>query len=178
MQTELVMKVMKVGFRNLGDARAEVLIEASEQTEGESQNVFPSMRWVSALGAPRLRCNAEVRHWALLRKHSGRAVTPTCVSWGCDLFSECCLDLNIAHCLTCVFYFCLGQAGQSPAKVADEMLDAIVEFASKRTVQHLKEIKIVIFQTSMLKDFYESMKKREDSNSSTPESLISLLKCK
>ncbi|XP_040418258.1 protein mono-ADP-ribosyltransferase PARP14-like isoform X1 [Cygnus olor] len=69
-----------------------------------------------------------------------------------------------------------GQAGQSPAKVADEMLDAIVEFASKRTVQHLKEVKIVIFQTNMLKDFYESMKKREDSNSSTPESLISLLK--
>ncbi|XP_027318118.3 protein mono-ADP-ribosyltransferase PARP14 isoform X2 [Anas platyrhynchos] len=69
-----------------------------------------------------------------------------------------------------------GQAGQSPAKVADEMLDAIVEFASRGTVQHLKEIKIVIFQTNMLKDFYESMKKREDSNSSTPESLISLLK--
>ncbi|XP_030344141.1 protein mono-ADP-ribosyltransferase PARP14-like [Strigops habroptila] len=60
-----------------------------------------------------------------------------------------------------------GQAGQSPAKVADDMLDAIVEFASKRSVQHLQKIKIVIFQTNMLRDFYRSMKKREDSNSST-----------
>ncbi|KAF1498393.1 Poly [ADP-ribose] polymerase 15, partial [Eudyptula minor novaehollandiae] len=59
-----------------------------------------------------------------------------------------------------------GQAGQSPAKVADNMLDAIVEFASERSVQHLKKIKIVIFQTNMLRDFYESMKKREDSDSS------------
>uniref|UniRef100_A0A8C3JQP6 Poly [ADP-ribose] polymerase n=1 Tax=Calidris pygmaea TaxID=425635 RepID=A0A8C3JQP6_9CHAR len=59
-----------------------------------------------------------------------------------------------------------GQAGQCPAKVADEMLDAIVEFATKASVQHLKKIKIVIFQANMLRDFYESMKKREGSNSS------------
>ncbi|KAF1411307.1 Poly [ADP-ribose] polymerase 14, partial [Spheniscus magellanicus] len=64
-----------------------------------------------------------------------------------------------------------GQAGQSPAKVADNMLDAIVEFASKRSVQHLKKIKIVIFQTNMLRDFYESMKKREDLDSSITASL-------
>ncbi|XP_021254186.1 poly [ADP-ribose] polymerase 14 isoform X3 [Numida meleagris] len=69
-----------------------------------------------------------------------------------------------------------GNAQQSPAKVADEMLDAIVEFASSRSVQHLKEIRIVIFQRHMLRDFYESMKKREDSNSSEPQSLISMLK--
>ncbi|KAM9010019.1 protein mono-ADP-ribosyltransferase PARP14 [Ara ararauna] len=69
-----------------------------------------------------------------------------------------------------------GQAGQSPAKVADDMLDAIVEFAGKRSVQHLQKIKIVVFQTNMLKDFYRSMKKREDSNSSTINSCMSLLK--
>ncbi|NXM37337.1 PAR14 polymerase, partial [Oxyruncus cristatus] len=69
-----------------------------------------------------------------------------------------------------------GQAGQSPAKVADEMLDAIVEFASKKSVQHLQTIKIVIFQTNMLKDFYESMKKREDLDSSTADSWFSVLK--
>ncbi|NWR19456.1 PAR14 polymerase, partial [Emberiza fucata] len=63
-----------------------------------------------------------------------------------------------------------GQAGQSSAKVADEMLDAIVEFARQKSVQHLQTIKIVIFQTNMLRDFYESMKKREDSDSSTTES--------
>lgn len=74
----------------------------------------------------------------------------------------------------CASYFCLGQAGQSPAKVADNMLDAIVEFASERSVQHLKKIKIVIFQTNMLRDFYESMKKREDSDSSITGSWVSV----
>ncbi|XP_027534842.1 poly [ADP-ribose] polymerase 14 [Neopelma chrysocephalum] len=69
-----------------------------------------------------------------------------------------------------------GQAGQSPAKVADEMLDAIVEFASKKSVQHLQTIKIVIFQTNMLKDFYESMKKREDLESPTADSWFSMFK--
>ncbi|NXC61080.1 PAR14 polymerase, partial [Aleadryas rufinucha] len=69
-----------------------------------------------------------------------------------------------------------GQAGQSPAKVADEMLDAIVEFAREKSVQHLQTIKIVIFQTNMLTDFYESMKKREDSDSCTTESLLSTFK--
>ncbi|XP_075567608.1 protein mono-ADP-ribosyltransferase PARP14 isoform X2 [Pelecanus crispus] len=69
-----------------------------------------------------------------------------------------------------------GQAGQSPAKVADDMLDAIVEFASRRSLQHLKKIKIVIFQTNMLRDFYESMKKREASDSSTTDSWMSLIK--
>ncbi|NWU29373.1 PAR14 polymerase, partial [Dyaphorophyia castanea] len=68
-----------------------------------------------------------------------------------------------------------GQAGQSPAKVADEMLDAIVEFARQKSVQHLQKIKIVIFQTNMLTDFYESMKKREDSDSPAKESFLSTL---
>ncbi|NWS60815.1 PAR15 polymerase, partial [Chunga burmeisteri] len=71
-----------------------------------------------------------------------------------------------------------GRAGQSAAKVADDMLDAIVEFASKRSVQHLKKIKIVIFQTNMLGDFYERMKKREYSDSPTTDSWMSMFKCK
>ncbi|NXE34369.1 PAR14 polymerase, partial [Ptilorrhoa leucosticta] len=69
-----------------------------------------------------------------------------------------------------------GQAGQNPAKAADEMLDAIVEFARQKSVQHLQTIKIVIFQTDMFTDFYESMKKREDSDSSTTEPLLSTFK--
>ncbi|NXS47671.1 PAR14 polymerase, partial [Balaeniceps rex] len=69
-----------------------------------------------------------------------------------------------------------GKAGQNPAKVADNMLDAIVEFASGRSVQHLEKIKIVIFQTNMFRDFYESMQKREASDSSTRDSWVSLLK--
>ncbi|NXP30899.1 PAR14 polymerase, partial [Leiothrix lutea] len=67
-----------------------------------------------------------------------------------------------------------GQAGQSSAKVADEMLDAVVEFARQKSIQHLQTIKIVIFQTNMLTDFYESMKKRENSDSSTTDSWLSV----
>ncbi|XP_072788081.1 protein mono-ADP-ribosyltransferase PARP14 isoform X2 [Taeniopygia guttata] len=69
-----------------------------------------------------------------------------------------------------------GQAGLSSAKVADEMLDAIEEFARQKSVQHLQAIKIVIFQTHMLTDFYESMKKREDADTSTSESWLSMFK--
>ncbi|XP_072197855.1 protein mono-ADP-ribosyltransferase PARP14-like isoform X2 [Excalfactoria chinensis] len=69
-----------------------------------------------------------------------------------------------------------GAAQQSPAKVADDMLDAIVEFVSSRPAQYLKEIRIVIFQKHMLKDFYESMKKRECSDWSEPQTWISTLK--
>ncbi|NXP65867.1 PAR14 polymerase, partial [Chloropsis cyanopogon] len=69
-----------------------------------------------------------------------------------------------------------GQAGLSSAKVADEMLDAVVEFTRQKSVQHLQTIKIVIFQTNMLADFYESMKKRENSDSSTTESWFSTFK--
>ncbi|NXN16271.1 PAR14 polymerase, partial [Indicator maculatus] len=69
-----------------------------------------------------------------------------------------------------------GKAGQSPSKVADDMLGAIVEFARRSSVQHLKKIKIVVFQTNMLRDFYESMKKRENSDLYEDMSLISLIK--
>ncbi|NWR83494.1 PAR14 polymerase, partial [Furnarius figulus] len=68
-----------------------------------------------------------------------------------------------------------GQARQSPAKVADEMMDAIVEFASKKSVQHLQTIKIVIFQKNMFKDFYESMKLRQDADLSTTDSWFSMI---
>ncbi|NXG04385.1 PAR14 polymerase, partial [Sakesphorus luctuosus] len=68
-----------------------------------------------------------------------------------------------------------GQANQSPAKVADEMFDAIGEFARQKSVQHLQTIKIVIFQKNMLKDFLESMKKRQDSDSTT-DSWLSMFK--
>ncbi|NXL63112.1 PAR14 polymerase, partial [Chordeiles acutipennis] len=70
-----------------------------------------------------------------------------------------------------------GQAGQSPAKVANDMLDAIVEFASKKSVQHLKKIRIVIFQVNMLQDFTESLKKRDYSDPPTTGSWISTFKC-
>nr|XP_042699053.1 protein mono-ADP-ribosyltransferase PARP14 isoform X1 [Chrysemys picta bellii]XP_042699054.1 protein mono-ADP-ribosyltransferase PARP14 isoform X2 [Chrysemys picta bellii] len=69
-----------------------------------------------------------------------------------------------------------GQAGQNPAKVAEDMMDAIVEFASTKAVQHVKKIKIVIFQPEMQNVFYASMQKREgDTISPTSESWFSKL---
>lgn len=76
------------------------------------------------------------------------------------------------------FYFCLGNGKQSPAKVADDMLDAIVEFARNGSVQHLKKIKIIIFQTHMLRDFHKSMKKIEDGHSPKTDSWMSPITCK
>ncbi|XP_042699055.2 uncharacterized protein LOC101950235 isoform X2 [Chrysemys picta bellii] len=69
-----------------------------------------------------------------------------------------------------------GQAGRNPAKVAEDMMDAIVEFASTKAVQHVKKIKIVIFQPEMQNVFYASMQKREgDTISPTSESWFSKL---
>ncbi|NWI16296.1 PAR14 polymerase, partial [Crypturellus soui] len=71
-----------------------------------------------------------------------------------------------------------GQARQSPAKVADNMLDAIIEFASQKAVLHLKRIRIVIFETKMNSEFYESMKKRQElhtHDSDTEESKLTSL---
>uniref|UniRef100_K7F6P0 Poly [ADP-ribose] polymerase n=1 Tax=Pelodiscus sinensis TaxID=13735 RepID=K7F6P0_PELSI len=66
-----------------------------------------------------------------------------------------------------------GQAGQNPAKVAEDMMDAVVDFASK-AVQHVKKIKIVIFQPQMQNAFYASMQKREgDTISPTSGSWLS-----
>ncbi|XP_038277768.1 protein mono-ADP-ribosyltransferase PARP14-like isoform X2 [Dermochelys coriacea] len=69
-----------------------------------------------------------------------------------------------------------GQAGRNPAEVAEDMMDAIVEFANTKTVQHVKKIKIVIFQPQMQNVFYASMQKREgDTTSPTSESWLSKL---
>uniref|UniRef100_A0A8C8SNN8 Poly [ADP-ribose] polymerase n=1 Tax=Pelusios castaneus TaxID=367368 RepID=A0A8C8SNN8_9SAUR len=67
-----------------------------------------------------------------------------------------------------------GQAGQNPANVAEYMLDALVDFVSTKAVQHVKKIKIVIFQPHMQNAFYASMQKREGVTvSPTSESWLS-----
>ncbi|NXA42768.1 PAR15 polymerase, partial [Eudromia elegans] len=71
-----------------------------------------------------------------------------------------------------------GQAGQSPAKVADNMLDAVTEFANQTAVLHLKIIKIVIFETKMSGEFYESMKKRQELHAHVSDTDESKLTCK
>ncbi|XP_074857419.1 protein mono-ADP-ribosyltransferase PARP14-like [Carettochelys insculpta] len=53
-----------------------------------------------------------------------------------------------------------GQAGLDPAEVANNMMDAVVDFASK-FVQSVKTIKVIIFQPQLLSVFHASMQKRE-----------------
>uniref|UniRef100_A0A452I9C2 Poly [ADP-ribose] polymerase n=1 Tax=Gopherus agassizii TaxID=38772 RepID=A0A452I9C2_9SAUR len=54
-----------------------------------------------------------------------------------------------------------GQAGLDPAVVANNMMDAVVDFASDKSVQIVKNIKIIIFQPQLLSVFLACMQKRE-----------------
>ncbi|XP_059395063.1 protein mono-ADP-ribosyltransferase PARP14-like [Carassius carassius] len=58
-----------------------------------------------------------------------------------------------------------GQGGLNPADVADAMINAVVEFASKKT-DHVKNVEFLIFQSSMLADFHQSMLKSTKSKKS------------
>ncbi|XP_030648866.1 protein mono-ADP-ribosyltransferase PARP14-like [Chanos chanos] len=53
-----------------------------------------------------------------------------------------------------------GQGGANPSAVADAMIDAVVDFAKKKR-SNVKHVKFLIFQTSMVSDFHQSMLKRE-----------------
>ncbi|NXP49794.1 PAR14 polymerase, partial [Heliornis fulica] len=54
-----------------------------------------------------------------------------------------------------------GEAGRDPAVVADNMLDAVTDFARSNPAPSVKTIKVVIFQPHLLTVFYRSMQKRE-----------------
>ncbi|XP_021254183.1 poly [ADP-ribose] polymerase 14 isoform X1 [Numida meleagris] len=66
-----------------------------------------------------------------------------------------------------------GQAGRLPDMVADEMMDAITDFARRNSSPSLKTIKIIIFQSHLLNVFHTSMKKRESPGKTKSKSLIS-----
>ncbi|KAK2871255.1 hypothetical protein Q8A67_023782 [Cirrhinus molitorella] len=53
-----------------------------------------------------------------------------------------------------------GQGGANPADVADAMISAVIEFVIKNEPVHVKSVEFIIFQTSMLDDFHQSMLKR------------------
>ncbi|RXM33975.1 Poly [ADP-ribose] polymerase 14 [Acipenser ruthenus] len=53
-----------------------------------------------------------------------------------------------------------GQGGVNPSAVADAMLDSVVDFASQKTAQSLKKVRIIIFQPQMLTEFFKSMQTR------------------
>ncbi|XP_025943186.1 poly [ADP-ribose] polymerase 14-like, partial [Apteryx rowi] len=69
-----------------------------------------------------------------------------------------------------------GEAGRDPAAAADEMMDAVTDFARNNSVQSVKTVKVVIFQPHLLSVFHASMQKRGSSGNTTPfKSLLSKL---
>ncbi|XP_011720412.2 protein mono-ADP-ribosyltransferase PARP15 isoform X3 [Macaca nemestrina] len=52
-----------------------------------------------------------------------------------------------------------GNAGKNPITVADNIIDAIVDFSLQRSTPSLKTVKVVIFQPELLNVFYDSMKR-------------------
>lgn len=50
-------------------------------------------------------------------------------------------------------------------QVADAMLDAVIEVVNQNSSSILQSIRIIIFQSPMLKDFYDSMQERQVTNS-------------
>ncbi|XP_036907370.1 protein mono-ADP-ribosyltransferase PARP14 [Sturnira hondurensis] len=66
-----------------------------------------------------------------------------------------------------------GSAKQDPDKVAEAIIDAIEDFIQKGPVQSVKKVKAVIFLPQILDVFYANMKKRENSQASPSQSVIS-----
>ncbi|NXC45750.1 PAR14 polymerase, partial [Penelope pileata] len=66
-----------------------------------------------------------------------------------------------------------GQAGRAPDVVADEMMDAVIDFARRNSTPSVKTIKVVIFQPHMLSVFHTSMKKRESLGKTKIKSVFS-----
>ncbi|CAB1342451.1 unnamed protein product, partial [Coregonus sp. 'balchen'] len=62
-----------------------------------------------------------------------------------------------------------GQGNVQVSQVADAMLDALVEVVGKKSVNTLRLVRIVIFQTAMLTEFYNSMLKKEGTDAQEKE---------
>ncbi|XP_042330729.1 protein mono-ADP-ribosyltransferase PARP14-like isoform X2 [Sceloporus undulatus] len=54
-----------------------------------------------------------------------------------------------------------GKAGRDPVIVANDMIDAIIDYASNTSAPVVKNVKIIIFQSHLLKVFYDSMKRND-----------------
>ncbi|NXI65090.1 PAR14 polymerase, partial [Anseranas semipalmata] len=68
-----------------------------------------------------------------------------------------------------------GQAGRLPDVAADDMMDAVIDFAKSNSAPSVKTIKVVIFQPHLLSVFHTSMKKRESLGKTKSKSLLSKL---
>ncbi|NXT01456.1 PAR14 polymerase, partial [Jacana jacana] len=69
-----------------------------------------------------------------------------------------------------------GKAGRDPAVVADNMIEAVIDFARNNSAPSVKTIKVVIFQPHLLSVFHKSMQKREEHTKPASKSLLSKLK--
>ncbi|NXK13240.1 PAR14 polymerase, partial [Herpetotheres cachinnans] len=68
-----------------------------------------------------------------------------------------------------------GEAGRDPAVVADNMVDAVTDFARSNSAPSVKTVKVVIFQPHLLSVFHRSMQKRESAAKTAAKSLLSKL---
>ncbi|NXS16895.1 PAR14 polymerase, partial [Mystacornis crossleyi] len=66
-----------------------------------------------------------------------------------------------------------GEAGRNPAEAADNMIDAVTDFARWNSAPSVKTIKVVIFQPHLMSVFHASMQRREKSAATLFKSLIS-----
>ncbi|NXS31108.1 PAR14 polymerase, partial [Pomatostomus ruficeps] len=66
-----------------------------------------------------------------------------------------------------------GEAGRNPAEVADDMIDAVADFARRSSAPSVKTIKVVIFQPHLMSVFQASMQKREKSAAALFKSFVS-----
>ncbi|MFT7809775.1 poly ADP-ribose polymerase 14-like isoform X1 [Arapaima gigas] len=55
-----------------------------------------------------------------------------------------------------------GTGGFSPSSIADAMMDAVAEFQTKMKRQHLHTVKVVVFQSHIVEEYYKSMQAREN----------------
>uniref|UniRef100_A0A8K9XST8 Poly [ADP-ribose] polymerase n=1 Tax=Oncorhynchus mykiss TaxID=8022 RepID=A0A8K9XST8_ONCMY len=65
---------------------------------------------------------------------------------------------------TSISFPALGTGNVQVSQVADAMFDALVEVVAKKSVSTLRLVRIVIFQTAMLTEFYNSMLKKENTD--------------
>ncbi|NXC68086.1 PAR14 polymerase, partial [Anhinga anhinga] len=66
-----------------------------------------------------------------------------------------------------------GEAGRDPAVVADDMIDAVTDFAKHKSPSSVKTIKVVLFQPHLLSVFHTSMQKKENPAKKTAKLLLS-----
>ncbi|XP_028313172.1 protein mono-ADP-ribosyltransferase PARP14-like isoform X2 [Gouania willdenowi] len=65
-----------------------------------------------------------------------------------------------------------GAGGAKPSEVADAMVGAVVEFEKKRKPQYVQNVKILIFQTSMISEFHQSMMRKQQDVENQSRSLM------